>query len=83
MNRDEFYNELKRYNIFARRYFYPLITDYPCYQNIALSDDLKVSKSVSDRIITLPTYYDLPIDDVIKICDIIKLIHKNNLVRNQ
>ena len=79
MNRDDLYETLKSYNIFVRRYFYPLITDYPCYQNIALSDNLTVSKSVSKRIITLPTYYDLSIEDVIKICDIIKFIHNNRI----
>lgn len=77
MNRDELYNTLKKYNIFARRYFYPLITDFPCYQNLSLNHNLSVSRKVADRIITLPTYYDLHVDDVVKICDIIKWIHKN------
>ena len=81
MNRNELYNALKNYNIFTRRYFYPLITDYHCYQNITLSDNLRISKSVSERILTLPTYHDLSIEDVVKICDIIKLIHGNNTDR--
>ena len=78
-SRDELYELLKYYNVFSRRYFYPLITDYSCYKNLSLQDDLKVSRNVSKRILTLPTYYDLSIEDVKKICDIIYFIHKSKV----
>ena len=35
-----------------------------------------LAKPIANRIITLPTYYDLTIEDVIKICEIIKHIQK-------
>jgi dTDP-4-amino-4,6-dideoxygalactose transaminase len=71
MSRDGLYEELKKYNIFSRRYFYPLICDYPCYRNIAVKDPLAVARKVASRILTLPTYYDLALDDVKRICEII------------
>ena len=71
MSRDELYEELKKYNIYARRYFYPLICDFPCYRSIAVKDPLKVARLVASRILTLPIYYDLSLDDVQRICKII------------
>jgi dTDP-4-amino-4,6-dideoxygalactose transaminase len=71
MSRDRLYEELKGYNVFTRRYFYPLICDYPCYRSIAIQDPLTVARSVAERILTLPIYYELSLDDVEKICDII------------
>jgi dTDP-4-amino-4,6-dideoxygalactose transaminase len=79
MNRDELYNALKEYNVFARRYFYPLICDYPCYRNVSVQDELRNSRIITKRILTLPTYYDLSIDDVERICCIIQ--HIQNGVR--
>ncbi|MEO0071194.1 MAG: DegT/DnrJ/EryC1/StrS family aminotransferase [candidate division WOR-3 bacterium] len=74
MSRDQLYAELKKYNIFTRRYFYPLITDFACYKHIFTNDSLSVAKKVAERILCLPTYYNLPTDYVHKICDIISSI---------
>ncbi len=71
MNRDTLYEKLKTYNVFSRRYFYPLLCDFACYKSVALNDPLKVARKVADRILALPTYYDLALDDVRRICDII------------
>ncbi len=71
MSRDELYEELKKYNIYARRYFYPLVCDFACYKSIAVKDCLTVARKVSERILTLPIYCDLSFDDVQRICDII------------
>ncbi|MGL5000051.1 MAG: DegT/DnrJ/EryC1/StrS family aminotransferase, partial [Cetobacterium sp.] len=30
--RDELFESLKKYNIFTRKYFYPLVTDFDCYK---------------------------------------------------
>ncbi len=75
MNRDELCDALKRYNIFSRRYFYPLITEYACYRNVSVFDPLTTARKVSSRILTLPTYYDLTSDEVHRICDIISSCH--------
>ena len=75
LSRDRLYQELKRYNIFARRYFYPLICDFACYRHIPLTDPLPVARAVADTILTLPIYHDLSLSDVDKICDVIGAIH--------
>ncbi len=76
MDRDELYEELKEYNIFARRYFYPLVCDYSCYAKLSLSDPLNVARKVASRILTLPTYYDLDLGDVDKICRILHALSR-------
>ncbi|BBO81313.1 aminotransferase DegT [Desulfosarcina ovata subsp. sediminis] len=78
ISRDKLYDELKKYNIFTRRYFYPLICNYSCYRSVSVTDPLKVAKSVSSRILTLPIYSQLRIEDVEKICLIIEHIQKKS-----
>lgn len=76
-SRDELYEELKKYNVFSRRYFYPLICDYPSYKSVSVSDPLVVARKVSQRILTLPIYSELDENDVERICDIIISIGKH------
>lgn len=71
LNRDELHDKLKDYKIFTRKYFYPLINDVECYRNENDSSNTPVAKYISDRILTLPMYGDLAIQDVEKICSII------------
>jgi len=75
MSRDALYNKLKEYNVHCRRYFYPLVCDYACYQNIAVNDPLIVGRRVSQQILTLPIYDNLAIDEVENICEIINNLH--------
>ncbi len=70
-NRDEIYDELAEHKIFARKYFYPLISDYECYRDKYNSAETPVAKWVSDNVLTLPMYADLDLEDVDRICDII------------
>jgi dTDP-4-amino-4,6-dideoxygalactose transaminase len=72
INRDGLYEELKRYNLFTRRYFYPLLCDYSCYRAVSVKDPLTVARSVATRILTLPIYSDLAIANVERICDLIR-----------
>jgi len=71
MSRDAVYEKLKEYNVFSRRYFYPLICDFHCYKHISVESSLTVSRRVASQILTLPIYNDLSSDDVEKICSII------------
>lgn len=71
VSRDSLYEELKKYNVFTRRYYYPLLCDFPCYRAITVNDSLSVARLVASRILTLPIYSDLSSDDVQRICDII------------
>lgn len=69
-SRDKIANILEDNNIFARKYFYPLINNMECYTNFK-DVDLPVATYIADRVLTLPLYSDLEIDDVNRICDII------------
>lgn len=74
ITRDELYNKLKEYNIFVRKYFYPLVTDFECYRGLYGNDNLHNAIYVSERIITLPIYSDLELDIILYICESIKQI---------
>jgi dTDP-4-amino-4,6-dideoxygalactose transaminase len=71
MSRNRLYEELKKYNIFARRYFYPLLSDFACYRSVSITDPLTVARGVAERILTLPIYLGLTEQEVDMICDII------------
>ncbi len=70
MSRDQLYESLKQYNVFTRRYFYPLICDFACYRNVPVTDILEVAQGVAERILTLPIYFDLELEEVEGICDL-------------
>lgn len=71
--RDELYTMLTEYNVFARKYFYPLITNTIPYA--ASMADVPVAQYVSDRILCLPIYGDMKAEEAEQICDIIKEIY--------
>ncbi|MGD0236767.1 MAG: DegT/DnrJ/EryC1/StrS family aminotransferase [Syntrophorhabdales bacterium] len=71
MSSDGLYEKLKQWNVHARRYFYPLICDYPCYRHVSVNDPLAVARRAADSILTLPIYDSLELSDVETICEII------------
>lgn len=77
-SRDYVCDELKKYNVFSRKYFYPLCSDYACYQDLPSADtsDLQVASKVSREVLSLPFYGGLSEDDVEKICLILKYIQE-------
>lgn len=72
INRDYLYNNLKEYNIFARKYFYPLVCDFGCYKKIYNNVELPVAREISEKILCLPLYADLKKEDIDYICNCIK-----------
>jgi dTDP-4-amino-4,6-dideoxygalactose transaminase len=76
MSRDDLYEKLKEYNIFTRRYFYPLICDYACYRHVSVQQPLTIARQVAERILTLPIYEELELSAVENICEIIISLQK-------
>ena len=74
LTRDQLYEKLKFEGIFARRYFYPLISKFPMYKLFSSShkDNLPVATRIANQIICLPIYPDLSKDTVEKIINLIK-----------
>ncbi len=72
--RDELYSVMRQAGVFARRYFYPLITDFPMYRGLssAAPDLLPTARRISSSILCLPIYPTLPLDEVDRIADLIK-----------
>ena len=71
-NRDEVYEALRENDIFARKYFYPAVNDMECYSNLN-NLDTPIAHDVSMNILTLPLYEELKMEEVDKICEIIKM----------
>ncbi|MGV8050826.1 MAG: DegT/DnrJ/EryC1/StrS family aminotransferase [Anaerolineaceae bacterium] len=57
-SRDELYSILRQKNIYARRYFYPLISDFPMYRALpsAKKSNLPVASASADKVLCLPIY---------------------------
>lgn len=74
ISRDSLYNKLKSDNILSRRYFYPLISEFPMYRGIlsANRDNLPSATDVADRVLCLPIYPDLSNADQRRIIELIR-----------
>ena len=68
-SRDDVVETLKRKNIFPRKYFYPLITDFRCYKDDFDSCKTPVAKNLASEILTLPIYPTMDFNIVDLICD--------------
>jgi dTDP-4-amino-4,6-dideoxygalactose transaminase len=73
LSRDELQNELRRYNVFSRKYFYPLCSQFRCYRDLPSSRAgcLPVAEKAAEEVLALPLYGRLKNDEVEKICSII------------
>lgn len=69
--RDEACDRLKENDIIARKYFYPLTNSFECYKGKFDVNDTPIALDVSKKVVTLPLYADLSLDDVDRICDVI------------
>ncbi|MDF2636672.1 MAG: dTDP-4-amino-4,6-dideoxy-D-glucose transaminase [Pelosinus sp.] len=72
ITRDVLFEKLANYNIYARKYFYPLTCDCECYNGLYAGAELETARYTAQRILTLPIYGTLDPEIVIMICDIIQ-----------
>ncbi len=74
LSRDVLYEKLKQSNIYGRRYFYPLISQFPTYRGLAsaLPGKMPIAEKVTEQVICLPLYPELPTDTVDYICGLVK-----------
>lgn len=66
LSRDGLYEKLRSHGIYARRYFYPLISDFPMYSAMpsAAHSNLPVARKAASEVICLPIYSALTIEQV-------------------
>ena len=72
-SRDEVFNKLGEHGITARKYFYPITNSVEAYADLptAGAEKTPVAAFLADRVLTLPMYADLALEDVDRICEII------------
>ena len=71
--RERVYAELKeKCNVFTRRYFYPLLTDFAPY--VYAKGTCPIAENLASRVLTLPTYYGLSLEDAKTIAEVVKEI---------
>ena len=74
LSRDALYQKLRDQNIFARRYFYPLISDFPMYSGLpsAQRSNLPVAVNAADRVLCLPIYPALEPEDQERVVSVLR-----------
>lgn len=77
VDRDMVMGELEKHHIFARKYFYPLCSEFECVKEMGIRADVPVADYISERVLTLPCYSDLSLKDVDYICDIILSFYRD------
>ncbi|MCA1854616.1 DegT/DnrJ/EryC1/StrS family aminotransferase [Massilia oculi] len=73
LDRDALFEKLKDHLVFARRYFYPLISDFPMYRGLpsANSANLPIANRAAKQVLCLPIYPNLGDDDVERVANLI------------
>lgn len=74
ISRDELYQKMRDADIYARRYFYPLISDFPMYRGLPTSNpsNLPFAQKAANEVICLPIYPAIDNTDIEKIICLIK-----------
>jgi len=58
LNRDDLYTKMRENGVFPRRYFYPLISNFPMYRGLpsARPENLTIANKIANQVICLPIY---------------------------
>lgn len=76
VSRNEVFDALAENGIGARKYFYPLTNTFDCFHGKYDASLTPVALHISKRVLTLPLYADLSMEDVDKICEVILKLKK-------
>ena len=76
VTRDGIYEELKKNEIYARKYFYPLMNSFHAFNGLFNAQETPFALGISKQVLTLPIYAELNDEDVNRICDIILVMKK-------
>lgn len=72
LSRDDLYNTLKENNIYSRKYFYPLSSDQACFKNMYKKMNLDCARQLARKVLILPLYENLEMENLEKIVSIIE-----------
>jgi dTDP-4-amino-4,6-dideoxygalactose transaminase len=81
LSRNELYEKLKDYNVYTRKYFSPLCSEYVPYRNLPTSapEHLQVANQVKDEVLCLPFYGDLTTERVEAICYVVEYLRESSI----
>lgn len=73
MNREELYQKMKDKDVFGRRYFYPLISEFSTYRGLLSANpaNLPVAHKVANQVICLPMHHELDLEDINRVLSVI------------
>jgi dTDP-4-amino-4,6-dideoxygalactose transaminase len=74
ISRDALYEELKKRGFSGRRYFHPLISEFPTYRGLPSSSKVPIAKSISRQVLCLPLYASLELATVEEICKVVRRV---------
>lgn len=79
-SRDWLQKELEKFNVYTRKYFYPLCSEFDWYANLesAKAENLPVASTCVRQVLSLPYYGGLELQSVIKICKIFQELHADS-----
>lgn len=70
-SREEVFNRLAESGVCARKYFYPLTNTFRCFHGKFDVSKTPIAYHISKRVLTLPLYADLALEDVDRICKVV------------
>jgi dTDP-4-amino-4,6-dideoxygalactose transaminase len=75
-SRDVLHEGLRAFNVFTRKYFFPLCSEYDCYRDhpSASAVNVPVATRAAREVLCLPLYGGLTDEDVDRICDMVVTI---------
>lgn len=72
MTRNQLYDKMRRENIYARKYFYPITADQACFRNKYKKDNLEIARELSEKILIVPFYEQLETEQIDRIVEVIQ-----------
>jgi len=75
MSRDDLYFKMKEAGVLSRRYFYPLISNFPTYRGLptANKENLPLGNKMADEVLCLPMHHNLSEEDIKRVLNFFKI----------
>lgn len=70
-DRDAVCTRMGEGNVFPRKYFYPLTSQFSCYAGKFPVQETPVAAWVAERVLCLPLYADMTVEDAAYVCDLL------------
>lgn len=79
LSRDQLYHRLREFNVFARRYFYPLCSEYSCYRSDPGASPVNLPRATraAAEVLALPFFGGLGSDGAARVCEIVEYLFAN------